>query len=196
MNETTYKVGAAYPDDVLQDIAHELVVLHTFTTMPLAVGLDPRPSAQLWTEVEYFLLYIAECAIRASGRLHPSSQSRLTHLLIEEWIASNKSIPNPSSGIVARTAVSLVLKTGIDEKLRRDRYGKFRTAWDEFLESPYRKIELKESDNLNALTGHFLGNNIRGASGQAWTFTEFESAGTQIFDYYNNAMRCIWNRAY
>jgi len=148
--------SAIYPDDVLQKIARELTILHALCTPGVADELDPSPSFELYCEVEHLVLYVIEKAIRGSERLHPSSQSRLAHLLIEEWIASRKPFPKPSSGIVARTIVSLVIKTGLNTKLDRDGYGTFRTVYDSFLNSPYRKTGIKDLSDPDALAIFFL----------------------------------------
>lgn len=194
--------GAVYPDDVLQEIARELTILHTLNISPVADELDPRLSFDLWCEVEHFVLYIIESAVRASERLHPSSRSRLAHLLIEEWIASRKSSPNPSSGIVSRTIVSLVIKTGLNTKLFRDGYGKFRTACDGFLNSPYRKTTMKDYDDLSVLTLLFI-NRIRDGRTQegqpirfGGTGAEIENVRAHVIDCFARAAQCIQNLSY
>jgi hypothetical protein len=150
--------GKVYPDDVLQSIARELTITHTLCAPRVSNELDPRISFELWCKVEHFVLYVIESAIRVSERLHPSSKSRLTHLLIEEWIACpmRKPFARPSLGIVPRTIVALVVETGLHATSDRKGYVQFRTLCDRILNSPYRKTNLKGYDDLQALTLLFL----------------------------------------
>lgn len=193
---------AVYPDDVLQNIARELTILHTLETSPMADELDQRLSFELWCQVEYFLLYLIENAIRASERLHPNSKSRLAHLLIEEWIAYRKPLPNPSSGIVARTIVSVLIKTGVNAKLDRDGYRQFRTVCESFLNSPYRKTELKDCGDPTALTVLFISRVKDGHTEDgrpirfSGTVTELDSLLAQVTDYFARAVQRIQNLLY
>lgn len=193
-------VGAAYPEVVLQAQARTLALLQQKYAWDVQFELDSQkrqPSVELWTEVQFFVLYLIERAIRASERLNLSSQSRLSHLLMEEWTALVQLGRNPSQGFFGRTFISLLEVTGLGPRWTRDAYHKFSNEYDAFLTSSIRKASLKGCDDLSALTLRFF-KRIQGGrtmEGQPISFSgtlnEIKGISAHLFDCFAEAGRCI-----
>jgi hypothetical protein len=109
-------------------------------------------SSELGFEVDHLALYLVESVIRASTQLPLTQKNELINRLLTDYAKFSQQIAGAALKSLSGLAVRFVSKnTDFGTEVLLTKYRAIRKTYDDFLASQYRKDDLGEVDDLNAL---------------------------------------------
>ncbi len=187
---------------ILQEQVTSLILRHRQATWRLAEILENGEetlSSELVVEVDHLALYLVESIIRGSTQLTLTQRNEIIDRFLAGWAEFSQPIADPALKGVRGLAVRFVSKyTDWGTEALLTQYKAFRKNYDDFLASQYRKDELGEVNDLNALFFLFV---QRVRHGHAGTSTsdrprlgkqEIDAFFKQMVEYFTEVAKFLY----
>lgn len=158
---------------ILQEKATALVLMQRQGAWRLTEILENGGgtlSLDIEFEVDHLALYLVESVIRASTQLPLTQKNELINRLLTSYAEFSQQIAGAALKGLSGLAFRFVSKnTDFGAQTLLTRYKAFRKIYDDFLASQYRKDELSDVDDLNALFFLFVQRVRHGHAGASTT---------------------------
>ena len=156
-------------------------------------------SSELGFEVDQLALYLVESVIRASTQLPLTQKNELINRLLTGYAEFSQEIAGATLKGLSGLAVRFVSKnTDFGTEVLLTKYRAFRKTYDDFLASQYRKDDLGEVDDLNALFFLFVQRIRHGCAGistsdrQRLDKPEIDAFFKQMVEYFIEVVKFVY----